>query len=239
MINLNRLYKEVSNTFTGFLSAMLLGSTLSYLDLEMKTVEEIEEEGINVYAYYAELNTIYNQNDAELRYFENQDVGTFESPLPGNNQSYHLFSYVPEEYDNSDEYYVLLSFYINNMFPAEESLEMIEHLEGYDEAAEGYEWRVFEISYRHYNSTDPNVGVWINQDDFNVYVDEDTPIEHDEIVFEEWFTNVQIYELERFETMYAKQIPIDAPFYFVYQHEDSEDSYVTYVEDTSIIERDQ
>lgn len=227
--------------FSGLLSAMLLGTTMTYLDLELKTPEEVEEEDINIYAYYSELNKLFNQNDAELRYFENhqQGFGTFETPLPGNDTAYHLFSYTPESYDESEDFYALISFYVKNVLPANDSLAMIENLEGYEEAKEGYEWRAFEMSIRNLNSTDPNIGVWMKQDDFTIYEDENTPIESNTIIFDEFKTDVELYELNRYETIFAKQVPIDKPFYIVYGHEDSEDEYVTYVENISTIERDQ
>lgn len=227
--------------FSGLLSAMLLGSSLSYLDLELKTPEEVEEAEINIYKYYGELNKMFNQNDVEIRYFENleQGFGTFETPLDGTKTAYHLFSYTPESYDGSEDFYTLFTFYVGNVLSAEDSIAMIERMEGYEEPEEGYEWRAFQMSISNSNSTNPNIGVWVKQDDFTIYEDEDTPIETNTIIFDDFETDVQLYERHQYETFFAKQVPTDRPFYIVYQHQDSDDRYVTYIEDVSTVERDR
>lgn len=224
---------------SGMLSAMILGSAFSYLDFEMKTVDEIEEENVDVYSYYNELHTIYRQNKAELTYLENENLGTFENPAEKGDEMIHLFSYSPEVYDDEQDFYALMTFRVVTVFSKEKSLEMIKNSDGFEKANEGYEWRVFELETRNENSTDPNLGVWVRQNDYTIYEDKEAAIEHKPVNLVDRRGEFELYELGRGRTFYAKQIPSDAPFYLVYQHQDSDESYVIHIEDVSIYEEEE
>lgn len=219
---------------SGLLSIMLLGST-SYDDFEFKTEEELESDDVNVYSYYSEIIDIRNLNEIELHFMENEETGTFDSPAVYRDWLIHLFTHQSDVngHDSDELISTALRFRVNNVYSEENTLEIIEGLEGYEPASDGYEWRIFEIETSNESSTAPNIGVWVKQSDFTIYEDSETPIEHEVVIFEDTESDAQLYENGRMTTTYAKQIPSDGEFYLHYQNQDSDDSFVLLIEDLS------
>lgn len=220
---------------SGLLSIFLLGSPMSYLDFEVKTDEELEALEYNIYGYNRDLHINYNQNEAELYYLENKNVGTFDNPGNPEERMIHVFSQTRDK-ENID---TLIEIYFSHVLTSSDSRQLVERLDGYSNPSEGNEWRVFEIRVQNIESTDPNVSMWLSQEDFSVIVDEDAEITHDAIMFDEAQDAYQLYERNTLTRYYAKQVPIDEPFYIKYQHPNSTESYVIYIDDISKYETEE
>ena len=225
----------------GILSLFLLGSPMSYLDFEVKSEEDLEALENDIYNYNYELRIVHGQNEAELFYLENRDVGTFENPANPEDRMIHVFSHSPELpiQDDNKEVQTLIEIYLSHIEKSEYTTQVIERLEGYNEPDEGYEWRVFEIRVQNIESTDPNAGMWLSQGDFSIYVDEDTRVTQDAIMLDASHTAYQLYERNNLTQYYIKQVPVEEPFYLKYQYPDSAESYIIYIDNISEFEMDR
>ncbi len=225
----------------GILSLFLLGSPMSYLDFEVKSEEELEALEYDIYNYGSDLRINHSQNEAELFYLENRDVGTFETPANPEDSMIHVFSHSPELHIPDDEYEVhtLIEIYLSHVESSEYTAKMIEGLEGYSEPDEGYEWRAFKIRVHNIESTDPNIGMLLSQGDFSVYLDEDTKVIHDEVMFDKAHAARQLYERNSLTQYYIKQVPAEEPFYLKYQYSNSAEYYTIYIDNISNFETER